>query len=161
MISIANCFIITTGLLLFCSGVHAATTCTLINPSISLGNYDTFTPSSTDASSTIIVNCSRAGGSQSVTVTLAIGPSLHTGAVASRKLKHTVNTDLLGYNLYRDASRTIVWGNSGGVNTVSQTISIPNNASRTATFVVNTRIDALQNVRAGDYADSLQVSVLP
>ena len=161
MISIANRFIITIVLLLFCSGVLAATTCTLVNPSISLGSYDTFTPSPTDASGPIIVNCSRSGGPQSITVTIAIGPSLHTGAVASRKLKHTVNIDLLSYNLYRDASRTIVWGNSGGVNTVSQTLSIPNNASRTATFVVNTRIDALQNVRAGDYADSLQVSVLP
>ena len=161
MISTANRFMFVSLLLLYCSGGHAATTCTLVNPSISLGSYDTFNPSPTDASGTIIANCSRAGGPQNVTVTLAIGPSLHTGSAATRKVKHIVNVDLLGYNLYRDASRTLVWGNSGGANTVSQTISIPNNTTRTATFVVNARIDALQDVRAGDYADSLQVSVLP
>lgn len=80
-----------------------------------------------------------------VTVSLGSGG----GSVADRRM--TAGATQLHYNLYRDASRLIVWGEGS--------------ASVTSAIVLNLdlpvygRIPALQNVPAGTYLDAITVTI--
>lgn len=139
---------------------HALTTCGASNSSMSLGAYDGFNANPTDSSTTLVVTCARNGGPATTPVTMAIGTSQHTGGVASRSLKHATASDLLAYNLYRDASRLLVWGNTTGANTLTQSITLANQTSGTLTFTIFGRIDPLQDVRAGTYTDRLTITLV-
>jgi spore coat protein U-like protein len=135
------------------------TTCNGGNVSISLGAYDAFQAAPLDSSGVFLVTCTRSGGPPTTTVTVGIGPSTVSGGIATRQLRLAAGTDLLTYNLYRDAGRTLVWGDTVGTNTVAQNITLANNTSGSLTFTIFTRINALQDVRAGTYNDSLTVTV--
>ena len=63
-------------------------------------------------------------------VLMAIGASGNNGSIANRQMRTPSWPDVLSYNLYRDAARTSVWGQTAGVDTMSSTLSVPNNASR-------------------------------
>jgi spore coat protein U-like protein len=136
----------------------AAMVCTASGTAMGLGTYtgDTSTPA--DAIGTFVVRCTRNGGPASVIVTLGIGPSGTTGSIASRALKQVAGTDQLAYNLYTDALRLNVWGETIGVDAVTQSASVPNKATLDLTFNVYGRIPGLQNVRAGAYSDALVVT---
>jgi spore coat protein U-like protein len=149
----------TAALLLASAPAHAVFTCNGSNVSMSLGTYNGFQATALDASAVFVVSCSRLGGAATQPITVGIGPSSVSGAIATRQLRLAAGTDLLNYNLYRDAGRSIVWGSTLGTNTVTQNLTVPNRASRSATFTIFARVNALQDVRAGTYNDSLTVTV--
>lgn len=136
-----------------------STTCSGSNTTFSLGVYPSYNATTVDSSLPLVVTCSRSGGPQNILVAIGIGTSFNSGNVSNRQLKLNTGTDLLAYNLYRDASRLSVWGNTVGVDTMSQSVSIPNNSSRMVTFTIFGRIALLQDVRAGDYSDRVVVTV--
>jgi len=139
---------------------NAATTCTFTStPGMSFGAYDDSSPSATDASTSIVVSCARNGGPTPVSATLHIGPSAGSGLIATRSMRSGAN--IMNYNLYRDAGRTQVWGQTTGVDTSSASIVVPNNGSQTGTLVIYGRVPALQNVPAGTYSDSMQITISP
>jgi spore coat protein U-like protein len=138
----------------------AATACSLATSPVVFGGYDVFSPTSLDTSATILLTCSRAGGPQNTSVTIAIGPGAYGGGGASRKMK-THGGDLLGYNLFRDAGRTAVWGQVAGFDAVTQTLAVPNKSSAQLGVTIFGRIPAGQNVSKGSYADSVVVTVTP
>jgi spore coat protein U-like protein len=137
----------------------AAFTCSGSNVSMSLGAYNGFQATDLDSSGVLVVTCRRNGGGSTTTITVGIGPSAVSGSIATRRLRLAAGTDVLGYNLFRDAGRSLVWGQTVGVNTVSQNISLSNNASGTLSFTLFGRITALQDVRAGTYNDTLTMTV--
>ena len=67
--------------------------------------------------------------------------------------------DVLNYNVYLDAGRISVWGNTTGVDTASTTINVPMKSPASATFTFYGRIFALQNITPGTYSDSLLITV--
>ena len=130
------------------------------SPSVAFGLYDDSTAATTDTVTTVIANCARNGGPPNPTVTLQIGPSATSGTVATRQMRS--GTNLMNYNLYRDAARTAIWGQTVGVDAMSITLNgIPNNGSKDATFVIYGRIPALQSVGVGAYSDSVTITVMP
>jgi spore coat protein U-like protein len=141
------------------ASAQAATFCGGNNVSISLGAYDGFQPTALDSSGTLVVTCFRSGGPPTTTVTVGLGPSSVSGTIATRQLLLVAGTDRLDYNLYRNAGRTLVWGTTVGADTVSQNITVPNNAANSISFMLFARINAAQDVRAGTYNDSLTVTV--
>ncbi|HET9652114.1 MAG TPA: spore coat protein U domain-containing protein, partial [Usitatibacter sp.] len=82
-----------------------------------------------------------------------------TGTVARRALRQAGGTDLLLYNFYRDAGRLAVWGETAGVDTVTQNVTVPNKGVSTLTFTMYGRIEPLQNVHAGTYSDNLVITI--
>jgi spore coat protein U-like protein len=140
--------------------VAQVTTCSASNTSLSLGSYPSFNATAVDSSGTFIVTCSRSGGPGSTNVTVGFGPSFNSGSISTRQLKLTSGSDLLSYNLYRDATRLAVWGQTAGVDTVTQSINLANNTSGTLTFNIFGRINALQDVRAGIFNDQLTITVI-
>jgi spore coat protein U-like protein len=146
-------------LLLAAAPAQAAFFCNGSNISMSLGTYDGFQASDLDSSAVFVVSCFRFNGGATQPITVGIGPSGVSGAIATRQLRLAAGADLLNYNLYRDAGRSLVWGNTLGANTVTQNLTVANFANNSATFTIFGRISALQDVRAGTYNDGLTVTV--
>ena len=140
----------------------AAALCSFTStPALGFGAYDDSSPASTDSSTSLTVQCFRIGGPADVDVTLQIGPSATSGGNAPRQMAGPAG-NRMNYNLYRDSGRTQVWGQTPGVDTATITVAgIPNAGSRSGTFVIYGRIPALQNVPAGSYSDSVQLTVSP
>lgn len=138
---------------------EAATTCGVTPMSMSLGTYFGDSAAPTDSIGSLVVRCSRDGGPQNISITMALGASATSGSIANRRLLQAGGADMLAYNLYRDASRLSVWGQTAGVDTVTRTASIPNKSSLNVTFNVYGRVPGLQSIYAGSYADSLLVTI--
>jgi len=140
---------------------QAQATCSFSStPGASFGAYDDSSAVDTDTSTSVTVNCARNGGPANISMTLQIGPSAGSGLIASRALRFGANS--LNYNLYRDAARSLVWGQTAGVDTQTIAINgIPNNGFKSGSFVIYGRIAARQNVPAGAYSDSVQITVSP
>lgn len=139
--------------------VRAAVTCSGSNVSIPFGAYDVLNASPTDTQGEFLVTCTRDGGPANTLLTVSIGPSAASGTVSTRQMVRSGGAERLGYNLYRDAARVNVWGQTVGLDTVSRTLNVPNKASATASIPIYARIPAQQDLRIGTYADSLVITV--
>jgi spore coat protein U-like protein len=134
------------------------TTCSASSASLNLGVYESYQPAPPDSSAPFTVNCPRAGGPGNQTVTVSIGPSMNSGGIATRRLKHVSQADTATYNIYRDAARSLVWGDTPGT-AQSSTQHLKNNTTVPFVFTLFGRLDALQDVRPGTYTDSLTITV--
>lgn len=148
-------------LLLLAPGCLAATTCRFVTGGgVAFGPYDTLSASPVDTTLDLSISCNRNGGPQSISVTVSLGLGSNGTSINARRMAGA-SGDFVAYGLYRDVSRSSVWGFTPGVDTVSRTIAVPNNGSASVTFNVFGRIPALQNVSAGSYGDSVQVTLTP
>lgn len=139
----------------------AVITCSFSStPGMAFGPYDDASAAPTDSATSVVVRCTRILGSNNADVVLQLGPSSASGTIATRQMASGANR--MNYNLYRDAARSQVWGQTSGVDTVLvNTGNIGNGASVNVTFTIFGRIPALQNVNAGAYNDSVQMTVSP
>lgn len=141
----------------------AASVCRLMmGGGVAFGSYDTMATAPTDTALNFQVRCDRDGGPQDLMLTVSLGTGMHSGAVSARRMLHGGGSGTyLAYGLFRDVSRSAYWGMTPSVDAVSQTLSVPNKGSATATFTIYARIPALQNVFSGSYTDSVQVTLTP
>ena len=122
----------------------AAATCDITPQAASFGTYDPLAAAPLDGVGNIAVRCDSA-----VPFTLSLGTG--TGSYADRRM--TGASGSLGYNLYVDGARTIVWGDgSGGTANVST-------SAQSADIPIYGRVPAGQNVRADSYTDTLVVTI--
>ena len=124
-------------------GVPTAATagCNVSPQGVSFGNYDPLGHSALDGVGTINVSCDAPS---SFTVSLGTG----NGTVEDRRM--TGAPSQLAYNLYKDVSRLLVWGDGGG--------GVSSNGT-SVDLTVYGRIPGAQNVRPDTYADSVTVTV--
>ena len=125
---------------------------------VAFGIYQDGSSVPKDTTASVTISCARNSGPQNLTLTLSLGPSATSGSISTRSLREGGGTTIT-YNLYRDSSRGLVWGQTPGVDTVTQPLSIPNNSSALSTFTIFGRIGALQNASVGTYADSVVATV--
>jgi spore coat protein U-like protein len=122
----------------------AAASCDVSPQGVNFGSYDPLAAAPLDGVGTIAISCDSA---VSFTVTLSPG----AGSYDQRLLSGAAAE--LGYNLYIDASRLIVWGDgnggSGTYSTTADNVDIP----------VYGRIPARQNVPATAYTDTITVTI--
>ena len=121
----------------------SAVTCGVNSAGVAFGNYDTFISTPLDGVGTIAVNCD-------VSTTFTVALSAGTGSFTQRQM--TAGPSQLGYNLYTDATRTIVWGDGISGNTVSAT-------GTSVDLSIYGRVPDGQNVAAGVYSDSIVITV--
>jgi spore coat protein U-like protein len=132
-----------------------------VGGALAFGSYDIFNTAPTDTLLNISVTCERDGGPQHVVLLMRIGSGIHGTSATNRRMAHTGGSgDFLGYGLFRDVSRSSVWGATDGVDTLSQAISVPNKSSATANFTIYGRIAAQQDVSAGGYSDNVMITVM-
>ena len=144
---------------LFAPDAAALITCVGSGTSLNLGTYIGDGSAPVDSIGSFTLTCSRSGGPPTIPVTMGIGASASSGSISPRAMRWTGGADLLQYNIYRDAARVSVWGQTFGVDTVTQTVTVPNKGSATLTFTMFGRIDPLQNVHVGAYGDSLVILI--
>jgi len=119
-----------------------AASCDVSAQGLAFGSYDPFMATPLNGVGTLTVICD-------ISTTHTIALSAGTGSFVNRHLNGAGTA--LNYNLYTDATRTVVWGDgSGGSAVVS-------NKSASASHSVYGRTAALQNVPIGIYTDSIVV----
>jgi spore coat protein U-like protein len=127
--------------MLAASSAALGATCGVTTQPVSFGNYDTLGGNALDGVGNVRVSCDS-----ETSVTIAIGAG--TGSVEARRM--TSGAAQLDYNLYRDPTRLMIWGDGiGSVTTTGTTLDLP----------VYGKIPASQNVPAGLYADSVTVTI--
>lgn len=147
---------------LLATSAGADTLCRIVSGGgLAFGVYDGMSPTPTDTLSTVTVACDRNGGPRNIVVSMRLGQGYFGSSVQARRMQHTGGGDQLAYGLFRDVSRSSVWGYSDGIDTVTQAAVVPNNGSTSLNFTIYGRIPAQQNVSAGDYTDSVQITLTP
>jgi spore coat protein U-like protein len=141
----------------------AATTCSSSNVALSFGPYLSITSTPLDAQANLVVTCTRTVAPGDVapaktTISVTLGPSQGSNSIQNRQMFRG-GGDVLNYNVYLDAGRISVWGNTTGVDSATSTINVPNRGTASATFTFYGRVFALQNVTPGTYGDSLLITV--
>jgi spore coat protein U-like protein len=136
----------------FVASAAEAQSCSISTVSgVSFGSYDALNASPLDQTGAISYQCSILYIG-TVTVDLSTGGS---GTYSSRQMHKGAAT--LGYNLYRDAARTTVWGNgTGGTSRygpVLPLLGIPN------TLTIYGRIPGRQTSPVGAYTDTVVATI--
>lgn len=150
------------GLLGFGSQAFSATTCSVNSPGVAFGVYNPLTPSPLDSTGTVAVTCTLTFPPFVDNVQYAIDLSAgSSGSMLARRMQSGPN--LLYYNLYTNAARTIVWGDdTGGTSDVAGSmrlgfIFLP--STRTDTYTIYARMPPGQDVPPGAYIDTITVTV--
>ena len=132
----------------------AATSCSVTaNPGISF-SYSPIAQSGTTSSGTVQVSCSGLGnGLGFYTVALSAGK----GTFVTRKMTDGKG-DSLTYNLYQNASDTLVWGDGSGSTLPFSGLYAPGNPAQVFTYY-GLISPAGQDIPAGSYTDSPTITV--
>lgn len=128
---------------------------------ISFGAYDSMASVARTSQTNILVRCDRDGGPANVGVVVGLGPGSNGASTSARRLVAPGSPTPLLYGLYQDSGRSINWGNVPGIDAASRTITIQNKSFATLTLTVYGSIPAQQDVYAGSYSDSIQVTLTP
>ena len=132
--------------------------CTMNATPIGFGNYDAFSGAPLDGVGTITVNCT--GNVGRATVTLSVSST--SGTFNPRRMKRSGGSDLLGYNVYTDATRTAIFGDgTGGTSLVSPRRPPGRPAPWGASIAMYGRIPPGQDVSVGTYSDTLTATITP
>ena len=127
--------------------------CAVSATNLAFGSYDPNAATDNDATSAVTVTCTLLTPYH---VQLNEGVNSVGGAVTARRMKGPGASDYLNYALYQDASRTLNWGKTDGVDTVDDTgagILLP------VAHTVYGRITKNQDVNTGAYSDTITVTV--
>jgi len=124
--------------------------CTISAVGVAFGNYNPFTPTPLDSAGSVIFNCNNFA--KNIVVTLGPGQS---GAFFARAMTRAAQS--LGYNLYLDAARTIVWGDGTGGTSTYFTNNPPNNTN--VVLPVYGRVPAGTDVNVGTYTDTVVATI--
>ena len=147
--------------LLLAGRAQASADCNVTVGGVAFGAYDPLAATPDDSTGTVTVTCINTGPANTrvnYSVALSAGAS---GAYSQRYMR--AGTPRLNYNLYRDAARTIVWGNgTGGSSLITGTLAVgpgQGNGTKSATYTVYGRAPALQDAAPGTYADTIVVTL--
>ncbi len=120
--------------------------CIVAATALAFGNYS---GTLINATSTISATCTK-----TTAYNVGLNAGTGTGATVTNRKMTAPSLSTLNYSLFRDAARTMNWGNTVGTDTV------PGSGSGTAqTLTVYGRIPAGQYVTPGSYTDTITVTL--
>lgn len=139
----------------------SAATCGVSTSGIAFGAYNPIQAVPVDSAGSIVVNCSK-GTLDALPMTVNYSVDLSRGSSSSYASREMASSSRkLYYNLYRDALRITVWGDSSG-----GTVNVPGMlqlqaplGTASGTHAIYGRIFGNQNAVPGAYADSIVVTV--
>jgi spore coat protein U-like protein len=138
-------------------GVGAAidVQCSLITSSLLFGSYVPTNPSPHDVAANITLDCQNGGGNVVLAIQINQGVQPAPGSTANNPIRRMSNGTggRLRYNVYRDAARTQVWGDT------LTSAFYPGNGPFPMTIPMYGRIPASQLQAAGSYTDMLTATV--
>lgn len=115
---------------------------------LAFGAYDPVATTPLDGSATVNVRCTN-GTSYVVALDEGVGAS---ATVSERRMTNGAQT--LTYALYQDASRSTLWGETSGTDTVAAT-----GTGAVQGHAIYARAPAQQTATAGGYSDTITVTV--
>ena len=136
--------------LMFVSSRVDAATCSVSATSVAFGAYNVFTTTPTDSAGIVLIICQ--GNAKDLAIAISKGAA---SAFASRRLAK--GSELLFYNVYREAGRATIWGDGTGGSQMRLLNSVPNGIG--VPLIMYGRIPAGQDVSTGAYTDTLTVTV--
>ena len=142
-----------TAILLLCldkASAQQASSCTISVTSVAFGNYNVFTTSANDSTGTVTYRCN----SQAANISIALSNG-SSSSFSPRTLRK--GGEVLSYNLYRDASRSTIWGDGTGGTSLYTSANPQNNTNVNVTIYA--RIPAEQDVSAGTYSDTVSAVI--
>ena len=117
---------------------------------VAFGNYDPTSATANNNQGSINVICTNG-----TTYNIGLNPGTFAGAtVTTRRMTGTPPGTPLSYSLFRDAGRTLNWGQTIGTDTLALT-----GTGATQTSTVYGQIPALQVVTNGSYNDTVTITV--
>jgi spore coat protein U-like protein len=123
--------------------------CTISTVGVQFGAYDTDQVSPLNASGEIDVSCDSG-----LAYTIRLGQGQNTGGgFFPRRMLEVGGGATMAYNLYRNASRTEVWGDGSSNTFVISGIG----AGVISRHIIYARVPARQNVTTGRYEDVVAV----
>ncbi len=122
--------------------------CTVSTAPVAFGAYNPLSATDLDNSGGVVVACTTG-------ISATIGLNLGANASGSTRRMTDGAGHFLNYELYKDAVRTTVWGNSGAA--MLTTGAAPNGDPRT--FTVYGRMTALQDAPVGAYSDTAVATI--
>jgi spore coat protein U-like protein len=132
-----------------------ALSCAVSASATNFGSYNTLSSTPLDGTGNVRVSCSNLISILvNYTILLSTGSS---GTYAARQMAN--GTNMLAYNLYTSAARSIVWGNGGAGTSVLSDGYLLGVLTVTQDYPVYGRIPAGQNVPPGAYIDTIVVTV--
>jgi spore coat protein U-like protein len=135
--------------LLLVADAADAAQCTVTTTSVNFGSYNVFDMTPTDSTGTVTLNCN--GGAKNVQIEISRG-----GAPTFFSRFMSRGSEMLFYNLFQNAARTIIWGDGAGAPPYYAG-DPPNNTDIRLTIYA--RVPPGQDVSAGTYNDNVTVTV--
>ena len=149
--------VIACGIALLLSGrIALGQTCTAAASGLTFSPYDPFAAAPSSITGTISVSCrALAAIGLSYTVQLDGGSG---GTIGSRAMSN--NASRLGYQLYTNAARSIVWGDgTGGSATMGDSYLLAALTTIVKTYTVYGSIPSRQMAAVGAYVDTVTILV--
>ncbi len=153
-VSILSVFVATLAMPLF------GATCNVSTTGVSMGIYTPNQAVPLDSVGSLIIECAK-GVLDALPLTVNYAVEIGRGASSTYLPREmTSGAAKLRYNLYRDASRFSVWGNTtGGTANVTGTLQLQFGIA-TASHSIYGRIFGGQNAVPGAYSDAILVTVV-
>jgi spore coat protein U-like protein len=142
--------------------VANAVSCTASVPALNFGAYNVFGAAPLQSATTLSVSCAKTASDASGTIAVGYTIALSTGSSATYAQRRLASgPDTLGYNLYANSARTLIWGDgTGGSRLASDSMNLTNGSpARTRTHTIFGQIPALQDAAVGSYTDAILVTV--
>lgn len=137
--------------LLLMSDPLLAQDCSVDATPMIFGMLESFPGPAVDSSGSVTVNCNA-----SASYIIRLDAGLHSnGQFITRRMSLHQASGFLDYNLYRDAARTLIWGDGMGGSSSVQGSS----TGGIQTTSIYGRVNAGQNLQVGDYSDIITVTV--
>jgi spore coat protein U-like protein len=154
-----TCLVLAAALPLGSAPALAEAVCSFNAVGVNFGVYDPLLATPSDSVGTVTVSCTNSPPPGSVTINYAVTLSSGTsGSFVSRRM--TSGSSALGYNLYSDAGRALIWGDGGsGTSLVGGSIKVAGRQTVSQDYPVYGRMPAQQDAGPGSYADTIVVTL--
>jgi spore coat protein U-like protein len=120
--------------------------CTISATSVNFGNYNVFNGTNLDSTGRITYRCNATAANITIGLTKGLSSTFNPRLMSK-------GAEVLGYNLYRNAARTNIWGDGTSGTAVYTRANPPNNSNVNVT--VYGRVPAGQDVSAGTFSDTV------
>lgn len=131
----------------------ALAACTIMTTPVNFGSYNVFASSPLDSIGQVSLRCTGI-------LQLFVQVTLDKGGAATFSPRRLLKGgETLTYNLYLDASRSVIWGDGTGGTQIYSQLIVLSLLGQTITIPVYGRIPAGQDVSAGSYTNTVVTTI--
>lgn len=132
------------------NAARGALNCSISAVGVAFGTYNVFSATPLDSTGSVTYSCTGIVGASRINITLSRGGAATFNPRQMKKVAETLN-----YNLYLDAARTTIWGDTtSGTSRYGPIKPIASN-----TITIYGRIPISQDHTAGSYTDTVVATI--